>query len=391
MTVMNKLSLVTLVSIICLFFVESKIRFTNNVNIYSQRIRNNTGNAVMAHRGLFGYLPEHAQRGFELAYLMGADYLETDVVITKDGELVIFHDPHLDDATDVNDYPEFHNRRKDALIEGLSYHNKLFVSDFTYEELMKLRLKQRFAARPQFYNKEFKIVKLEELIEFVIKNNMFYNKTTGIYVEPKYVVYFQEELGVNLNSVLEDILAKYKLNDQNTQEFKLSPIVIQSFEYETLKYFKERANLPQIALMRWREFYSLSDLADVSDGYGVDVDFVLYERIDDKLVVNGTVYSSIEEFKLQVLPNRLKEAVDQLGNRIFASKENKLAGYITSIGRGLQVWDLNNDIPKFSNDPVIEYAKLTSVGVSAFFSDFCDTAIISIKHYQSLLARNFNF
>ena len=136
--------------------VNSRI---SNLNL-NNRLKDKT---VMAHRGVWGYFPEHSIKGFELAYFMGTDYLETDVNMTKDGHLIVFHDAYLDDTTNVNDYEEFQSRRKSEVVDGLMVDNKLFTADFTLEELNRLFLKQRNPLRPQIYNKEFKVVLLEIL------------------------------------------------------------------------------------------------------------------------------------------------------------------------------------------------------------------------------------
>ena len=131
-----------------------------------------TKDVIMAHRGLWGFYPEHSIRGFELAYFMGAHYLETDVNLTKDKKLIIFHDPYLDDTTDIADHTTFHDRKRNETIDGIYLENKFFVSDFTYDELLTLYTKQRNLLRPQIYNKEFKILLIEDLIEMVLKYNM---------------------------------------------------------------------------------------------------------------------------------------------------------------------------------------------------------------------------
>jgi glycerophosphoryl diester phosphodiesterase len=344
-----------------------------------------TKDVIMAHRGFWGYYPEHSIRGFELAYFMGAHYLETDVNLTKDKKLIIFHDPILDETTDIAEHPEFQNRKRNQTIDGIFFENKFFVSDFTYDELLTLYVKQRNPSRPQLYNKEFKILLIEELIEMALKYNRFHNKTTGIFIEPKCPEYYEERLHTNINEVLEGILRKYELTDKNSEKFKLCPIVIQSFEYESLVYFKEKANLPQIALMSWRKFYNIKDLQKVSDGLGPDVDFILYNRIDDLFYFNGTNYRNEESFRNEVVGKKFHESLESLGERIMNSEQNKFLCYASSLGLIVYPWNINNDNPRFYTDPVIEYAKLSSLGVSGFFSDFCDTAMMATKYSKDLI------
>lgn len=339
--------------------------------------------SVMAHRGFWGYYPEHSLKGFELAYFMGSNYLETDINVTKDGKLIIHHDAYLDDSTNINEISEYNSRRRNVTIDGVTYLNKHFVSDFTYDELKQLYLIQRKPQRPQIYNKEFRILLIEELIEMTIALNQKNNRTIGIYIEPKVPQYYTKE-GISINHLLEELLRKYNLLDQNSKEFRECPIVIQSFEYETLVHFKERANLPIIALMKWSSFYNIEKLAKVSDGVGVNVDFILYERIDDLLYVNGTYYENLVEYASAIV-KPFTESVQDLGKRIMSMERNMFVQYAASLGLTVQVWDLNNDAPKFSYDPAIEFIKLYSLGVSAFFSDFCDTALFSLRHSKLIV------
>jgi glycerophosphoryl diester phosphodiesterase len=353
------------------------LKFTQQVDL---------NNKVMAHRGFYGYYPEHSIRSFELAYFLNADFLETDVNITKDGKLIIFHDAYLDNVINTRDYPQYDDRRRDDMVDGLLVENKLFISDFTLEELKQFYLQQRYPYRPQIYNKHYKIIELHELIEFVLSQNSLQNKNTGIYIEPKSLNYY-ERRGVDLNGLIYGVLRNYELTDMNSHSYKKCPIVIQSFEPETLKYFKSNVNLPLIALLRWREFHNIVELAKYSDGLGPDAEFVLFERIDDHLVVNGTKYDNEDEFKENVLKTRLAESIEDMERRLMPAVSNKFIDYAHSLGLIVHVWDINNDRPRFNYDPAIEYAKLKNLGVNGFFSDFCDTALFAMKHSDSLLLK----
>ena len=342
-------------------------------------------NKIMAHRGLFGYYPEHSIKGFELAFLMGADYLETDINVTKDKQLIVFHDPILDIVTNINEFPEFSNRKTTKTLDGTLFQDNFFISDFTLEELKKLNISQRYKYRPQLYNNEFKIILIEELINFVIENNKKFNKKTGIYIEPKFPAYYYEEINFDVNLELKKLFEKYNLNDlDNKENFNKCPIIIQAFEIDTLKYFKKNANIPQIALMTWRKFYNFTDLALYSDGLGPDVNFILYERMDDLLYANSTKYNSQEDFIKNVSDKIFKEEIEKLGENILPSKKNLFVEYARKLKLHIHPWDLNNDNLKFSINPEIQYCKLKKLGVTGFFADFCDTALFSIKYSNDL-------
>src|ERR687895_424020 len=98
---------------------------------------------VIGHRGASGYRPEHTLASYELAVRQGADYIEPDLVITKDGVLVARHEPEISQTTDVEDHPEFASRRTTKTIEpGLTL-TGWFTEDFTLAELKTLRAKER--------------------------------------------------------------------------------------------------------------------------------------------------------------------------------------------------------------------------------------------------------
>jgi len=97
---------------------------------------------VIAHRGASGYRPEHTAAAYELAVAMGADYIEPDLVMTRDGVLVDRHEPEISGTTDVADHPEFADRRTTKVLDGVST-TGWFTEDFTLAELKTLRAKER--------------------------------------------------------------------------------------------------------------------------------------------------------------------------------------------------------------------------------------------------------
>jgi len=367
----------------------------NNIDNYNRnfffQIDNSTKleylkNKIMAHRGLFGYFPEHSIKGFELAYYMGADYLETDINLTKDGKMIIFHDPILDTVTNIAEFPQYLKRKKTKYIDGILYENSYFITDFTYEEISQFYLTQRFKNRPQIYNKEFKILLMEDLIRMVIKLNVIHNKKTGIYIEPKYPQFFKEELNLNISEELIQILTLYNLTDvyHKKTDYEKCPIVIQAFELETLKFFREKASLPQISLMSWRFFYNYKEIAKFADGIGPDINYILYERIDDLLIANKTSFRNKDDYIANVVGKVFEDELDVLGNLILPSKNNLFLEYAKKLNLIVHPYNMNNDNPKFSLRPEIQYCKMKKLGVDGFFADFCDTAILSLKNAESL-------
>lgn len=339
---------------------------------------------IMAHRGLFGYLPEHTIKGFQMAYFMGADFMETDIGLTKDLKMIVFHDPVLDHATNIEDFPEFADRRTTKTIDGKVFKNNFFITDFTYEEILKLNTKQRHSNRPQIYNKEFKILLIENVIDMVIEFNAKYNKTTGVYIEPKNNALYHQEINKDINEELIKLLQKYKLTNFYDKNFKKCPIVIQSFHKETLKYFKKVADVPHIYLIGWSKLLNLKDSVSFTDGLGPNIGFLLYERVDDLLVANGTIYNSTENFRENVIEKSFEDSVEVLGNIIRNKKSNFFVDYAHSLDLVVAPYDINNDTPKFDYNPEYEYCKMKRLRVDSFFADFCDTALFATKNAERL-------
>src|SRR5438067_8650278 len=99
---------------------------------------------VIGHRGAAGYLPDHTLEGYALAIELGADFVEPDLVATKDGHLIARHEPNLIATTDVSQRPEFAGRRRVAIVDGAADEG-WFASDFTLREIKTLRAVQPFA------------------------------------------------------------------------------------------------------------------------------------------------------------------------------------------------------------------------------------------------------
>ena len=111
---------------------------------------------VIGHRGAAGYLPDHTLESYALAIKLGADYIEPDLVATKDGHLIARHEPNITTTTDVASHPEFADRETTKVVDGVS-ETGFFASDFTLAEIKTLRAVQPLAERPQQFNGLFKI------------------------------------------------------------------------------------------------------------------------------------------------------------------------------------------------------------------------------------------
>ncbi len=222
---------------------------------------------VIAHRGASGYLPEHTLAAFKLAIQMGADYVEPDLVITKDGEFVVRHDHYLSKTTDIADKPEFSNRRRD--LDGRS---DWFSEDFTLAEIKTLRARQPFRGRSREHDGKHPIPRFQDVIELVKSESERLGKTVGIYPETKIPGYF-ESLGFDVDDMLIAMLKKNGLNKSNSKVF------IQSFEPEILRSLRSRVNVPLVQLVSldssqvkedgsYQSSISLDELSEYADGVG---------------------------------------------------------------------------------------------------------------------------
>src|SRR4051812_38640207 len=153
---------------------------------------------VIGHRGSPAYRPEHTVGSYTLAIEMDADYIEPDLVFTKDGELVARHEPDIGGTTDVADHPEFADRRRSLTIDGVAYPDTWFSFDFTLAELRTLRAKERLPdVRPQntALNGIYQVPTFQEVIDLAKANGV------GIYPETKHPTFFQS-LGFDFDAPL---------------------------------------------------------------------------------------------------------------------------------------------------------------------------------------------
>lgn len=192
---------------------------------------------VIGHRGAPAYRPEHTLGSYELAIEMGADYIEPDLVSTKDHQLVARHEPNITDTTDVASHPEFAGRRTTKVIDGAPQ-TGWFTDDFTLAELRTLRAKERLPdLRPSntAFNGLFQIPTFQEVIDLARREGV------GIYPETKHPTYFDSE-GLSLE---EPLLATLKANGLDKPSSK---VFIQSFEVSNLQELDGRTKLPLVQL-----------------------------------------------------------------------------------------------------------------------------------------------
>jgi glycerophosphoryl diester phosphodiesterase len=193
---------------------------------------------VIGHRGASGYRPEHTLASYRLAIEMGADYIEPDLVSTKDHVLVTRHENNIADTTDVAAHPEFASRRTTKTIDGNPM-TGWFTEDFTLAELRTLRAKERLPdLRPAntAFDGLYQVPTFQEVIDLGKRAGV------GIYPETKHPTYF-DSIGLSLE---EPLLATLRANGLTGPRAK---VFIQSFETANLRELRARTRLPLVQLI----------------------------------------------------------------------------------------------------------------------------------------------
>jgi glycerophosphoryl diester phosphodiesterase len=212
---------------------------------------------VIAHRGASGERPEHTIEGYTLAIEQGADFIEPDLVLTKDGVLVARHENEISETTDVSAKAEFADRKTTKTIDGQKV-TGWFTEDFTLAELKTLRAKERL---PQLrtanadYDGQFLIPTFEEILELAKTHSEKTGRIIGVYPETKHPSYFAS-IGLPHEGPLVAMLTKYGHTE------KTAPVFIQSFEVGNLRALRGKTKLRLIQLID--EKGSPADRADLT-------------------------------------------------------------------------------------------------------------------------------
>ena len=213
--------------------------------------------AIIAHRGASGDRPEHTLAAYKLAIDQGADFIEPDLVLTKDGVLVARHENEISGTTDVANHPEFADRRTTRTIDGVET-TGWFTEDFTLAELKTLRAKERLPElRPanMRYDGQFEIPTFEEIIALAKSEGARVGRTVGVYPETKHPGYFAS-IGLPHQAPLLEALDKAGWNAAD------APVFVQSFEVGNLKALNAASDVRLVQLVE--EEGGPADLPDIS-------------------------------------------------------------------------------------------------------------------------------
>jgi len=249
---------------------------------------------VIAHRGASGERPEHTLEAYRLAIEQGADFVEPDLVPTKDGVLVCRHENEISGTTDVARRPEFAPRRTTKAIDGAPV-TGWFTEDFTLAELGTLRARERLPQlRGTAYDGQFEVPTFEEVLALVASASARRGRAVGVYPETKHPSYF-EELGLPLEKPLIAALRRHGLDRAD------APVFIQSFEVSNLRRLAQLTRVRLIQLIdaggrpwdfthgRLARTYAdmvrpegLRDIASYARGVGVHKSLVIPRDANDR-------------------------------------------------------------------------------------------------------------
>jgi glycerophosphoryl diester phosphodiesterase len=323
---------------------------------------------VIGHRGAPGYLPDHTLESYALAIALGADYVDVDLVATKDGHLVARHEPNLVDTTNVKDRPQFAGRRRRAVIDGVEQEG-FFASDFTLAEIRTLRAVQPLPGRDHRFDHRFGIPTLDEVIALVKRKSDEVGRTIGIYPETKHPTYHQS-IGLALEDRLVAALERAGWNRRD------APVFIQSFETANLRTLRSRTPVRLVQLVDANEV-RLDGTLDLSPPFDRPYDWTASGReglFSDLLTPAGL--AEVASYADVVAP--WKPYLQSWAEATFLPPTSVVADAHRA-GLLVHPFTFRNEAsqmaPGFGGNAVAEYLRFYELGVDGVFSDFADTAV----------------
>ncbi|WP_372667296.1 glycerophosphodiester phosphodiesterase [Amycolatopsis kentuckyensis] len=327
---------------------------------------------IVGHRGAPGYRPEHTLASYELAYRMGVSYVDVDLVPTKDGRLVARHEPEIGGTTDVAKHPEFADRKKTLVIDGVST-TGWFTQDFTLAELKTLRAVERIPQnRPHntLYNGRYQIATFQEVLDLTKRLGTELHRTLGTYPEVKHSTFFAS-IG---NPTEPKLVTALKRNGLDRPD---APAIIQSFEVSNLIELHKQVRTP---------------LLQLTSATGAPADFVAKgDPRTYKDIVTPQGLRDIAKYakylgpeKGQIIP------LDAAGN---LTSPTALVADAHKAGLKVQPYTFRNENPflpanlRSSAEPdaygdvFTEEAAFLKAGVDGFFADQPDTALESLHAF----------
>lgn len=288
---------------------------------------------VIAHRGASGHRPEHTLAAYTLAVQMGADYIEPDLVSTKDGMLVARHENEIGGTTDVAE--RFPDRRRRKTIDGDTI-TGWFTEDFTLSELRTLRAKERLPFRSHAYDGQYPVPTFDEVLALADSLGRARGRVVGVYPETKHPTYFRS-IGLPLEPALLRALSARGFDRPD------APVFIQSFEDGNLRALRPQTRVPLIYLIGAGTLSpdKLRDIATFANGIGVH--------------------------------QRMLVGADSSATPTLLVRDAHAAGL------QVHVWTLRSEpvflAKRYGGDPLAEVREMQRLGVDGIFGDFPDVVV----------------
>jgi glycerophosphoryl diester phosphodiesterase len=323
------------------------------------------GPLVIGHRGASGYRPEHTLAAYQLAIDLGADFIEPDLVATKDRVLVARHENEISETTDVEERAEFADRRRTKTIDGRAV-SGWFTEDFTLAELKTLRAEERLPELRQentVHDGRYQVPTFEEVVALAKRNSTGRARPIGIYPETKHPTYF-DKIGLSLEEPLVQTLRRHGLHDRN------APVFIQSFETENLRDLNRMVAVPLVQLIgggrggpadgsglsydQMSTAAGLRTVATYADGVGPDKNRVLPVAPDGRLAQPTDLVEDAHAVGLVVHPYTFR------AEKVFLPPALRSAG-----------------TPDDYGDLFAELRAFYAAGVDGVFTDQPDLAVLA--------------
>lgn len=260
---------------------------------------------VIAHRGASGFLPEHTALSYKRAIANGADFIECDMVLTRDLKVVCRHEPWLEGTTNAGTlFPE---RRTTYNVDGTNVTN-IFTVDLTLEEIRSIGAIQPNPLRDASWNLRTGLVTLQEYLDIALSAG----RPVGVYPEFKHPTWHNalaivKEAGTSFEKIVLDILKEYGYEGPvNSAKWNKQPIFLQSFEASNLKRLAPMTCLPLVMLTGSRAAEvsdaALREYATFAQGFGPSKDALLkWDAAEGRWVSSG-VLENAHKYGLQVHP-----------------------------------------------------------------------------------------
>ncbi len=316
---------------------------------------------IIGHRGASGYRPEHSRAAYELAFALGADAVEPDIVATKDGVLVLRHENEISGTTNVASHPEFAARKTTKTIDGTAL-TGWFTEDFTWAELQTLRVVERLPALRQpstSFDGHEGIVRLRDLMRIIDEASARYRRQLVMIAEIKHAAYF-ESIGLPLDELFAAEVREWA-TDEN--------LVTESFEESVLLKIRARGVAGRLVFLAERE--------------GAPADLVAADGRNARSYADHLTDSGLERLATEVdgvsVDKRLILADPAFVDRAHAAglivytwtlrPENKFLSKAFRVGTAAPAW----------GDWRGEFAQIIETGLDGVFADHPDLAVAALK------------